>query len=178
VLAWYAPEGHVMRVDDWHDATRHAFACHIDAAPAGGSANGGECHLWLGFNPGTAPLAFRLPGPPTLASGTPTAWALALDSTGVLPVGPLPPSAQTLELPAHALVVLRCGAVTAAGVAREASSRAFSEAVRAAAAMEPTAEALATAAAPAPASAPAAASGGPPAASFPSLSLTPNLSPR
>jgi hypothetical protein len=135
--------------------------------------------LWLGFNPGTAPLAFRLPGPPTLASGTPTAWALALDSTGMLPVGPLPPSAQTLELPAHALVVLRCGAVTAAaGVAREASSRAFFEAVRAAAAVEPTADALATAAASASASAPAAASGGPPAASFPSLSLTPNLSPR
>ena len=177
VLAWYAPEGHVMRVDDWHDATRHAFACHIDAAPAGGSANGGECHLWLGFNPGTAPLAFRLPGPPTLASGTPTAWALALDSTGVLPVGPLPAQATTLELPAHALVVLRCGAVTAAaGVAREASSRAFFEAVRAAAAVEPTAEALATAAASAAAA--AAASGGPPAASFPSLSLTPNPSPR
>ncbi len=108
-----------MQVDDWHDAARHAFACHIDAAPAGGGAGGaqgGECHLWLGFNPGPAPRAFSLPPPPALAAGASTAWALALDSSGVLPAGPLPPQATSLELPAHALVVLRCGAAATGAV--------------------------------------------------------------
>jgi glycogen operon protein len=114
VLAWYAPEGHAMQVDDWHDAPRRAFACHIDAMPAGGRANGGECHLWLGFNPGPASRAFSLPPPPVLAAGAPAAWALALDSSGVLPAGPLPPQATSLELPAHALVVLRCAAAAGA----------------------------------------------------------------
>jgi hypothetical protein len=106
-----------MRLEDWHDPTRHAFACHIDAAADDDGAAGarGERHLWIGFNPGPEPCPFALPPAGGATPGAPPgpaaapAWDLALDSSGVLPEGPLPPGATTLVVPAQALVVLRRG---------------------------------------------------------------------
>jgi glycogen operon protein len=117
VLAWHSPEGPAMRLEDWHDPTRHAFACHIDAAADDDGAAGarGERHLWIGFNPGPEPCPFALPPAGGATPGAPPgpaaapAWDLALDSSGVLPEGPLPPGATTLVVPAQALVVLRRG---------------------------------------------------------------------
>jgi glycogen operon protein len=107
VLAWHTPEGPTMRVEDWHDATRHAFACHIDAAAGDDDAADapGERHLWIGFNPGPEPGPFALP----LAGSAAPAWDLALDSSGELPEGPVAPGATMLVVPAQALVVLRRG---------------------------------------------------------------------
>jgi isoamylase len=68
-LHWLRPDGEPMRVDDWHDAHAHAFACQLadDAVSA---------PRWcLVFNPGPQPTRFRLPNGP---------WRLAVDSSGAL----------------------------------------------------------------------------------------------
>ncbi len=93
-LTWLAPSGHEMQVHDWHDAGQHAFACRIDASPGDAAAH----RLLLAFNPQPQGQTFVLP---------PGRWALALDSAGELPPGPLAAAQHTLVVPARALVVLR-----------------------------------------------------------------------
>lgn len=94
-LAWHAPGGHAMHVDDWHDGSRFAFACEIVAAPD--ELHGGSRRLLLLFNPEARPQPFVLPA---------GHWQLALDSALALPEGPLADTGE-LTVPAHALVLLR-----------------------------------------------------------------------
>ena len=113
-LTWFNPSGAEMHVHDWHDGGQHAFACRIDArvmpvvpvapgatlVPGQASAQGqeGSRHLLIAFNPEPTPLPFTLPPGP---------WALCLDSSGQTPSGPLPGRPAPLNVPAHALLVLR-----------------------------------------------------------------------
>jgi glycogen operon protein len=93
-IVWLAPSGHEMQVHDWHDGAEHAFACRIDASPKSPHDNGGCRHLLIAFNPESTARAFTLP---------PGRWQVALDSSGQASTL----AAHTLEVPAHALVVLR-----------------------------------------------------------------------
>jgi len=113
-LTWFNPSGAEMHVHDWHDGGQHAFACRIDArvmpvvpvapgatlVPGQASAQGqeGSRHLLIAFNPEPTPLPFTLPPGP---------WALCLDSSGQTPSGPVPGRPAPLNVPAHALLVLR-----------------------------------------------------------------------
>ena len=101
-LAWLTPAGHPMQVHDWHDAGQHAFACRIDASPKDATTaqavGDGSRHLLIAFNPEATVQAFALP------SGH---WQVALDSAAELEVGHRPAPHQALDVPAHALVVLR-----------------------------------------------------------------------
>ncbi|MFZ5637583.1 MAG: glycogen debranching protein GlgX [Pseudomonadota bacterium] len=100
-LHWLRPDGEPMRVEDWHDAQAHAFACQLaetaTAAPR-----------WcIAFNPGAQAARFRSPHGP---------WRLALDSSGSLGDTGSTHLAQgddgacedgILQIPARALLVLR-----------------------------------------------------------------------
>ena len=68
-LHWLRPDGEAMRVDDWHDAHAHAFACQL-------AADAASPPRWcIVFNPGAHPARFRLPNGP---------WRLVVDSSGTL----------------------------------------------------------------------------------------------
>ena len=68
-LHWLRPDGHAMRVDDWHDAHAHAFACQL-------ASDAASMPRWcLVFNPGAQLARFHLPN---------GAWRVALDSSGAL----------------------------------------------------------------------------------------------
>jgi glycogen operon protein len=122
-LAWFTPGGTEMHVHDWHDGGQHAFACRIDAgvepplaahaAPNTSAARGapsgdggaavpapaqGSRHLLIVFNPEPTPVAFTLTGGP---------WRLCLDSSGQAPSGTVPGRPAPMNVPAHALLVLR-----------------------------------------------------------------------
>ena len=90
-IVWLAPDGRPMQDHDWHHPDEHAFACQISP---GGGASGSR--LLLLFNPEDRPEVFGLPSYP---------WHLALDSSGELPPGPVPPA--PLTVPPWSLVVLR-----------------------------------------------------------------------
>ncbi len=93
-IVWLAPDGRPMHEHDWHDPHAHAFACQI--SPGSGSGNAPGHRLLLLFNPEDRAEAFGLPAYP---------WHLALDSSGELPPGPVPPA--PLTVPPWSLVVLR-----------------------------------------------------------------------
>ena len=130
-LAWFNPSGAEMHVHDWHDGGQHAFACRIDAGvaptaapawsarlaapsvpaapaapdvPAGEAGAGlsapaeGSRNLLIVFNPEPTPVPFSLPAGP---------WTLCLDSSGQSAPGPVPSRPAPLNVPAHALLVLR-----------------------------------------------------------------------
>jgi isoamylase len=100
-LDWFAPSGHPMQVNDWHDGSLHAFACRIDGSPTettGDDHEPGCAHLLIAFNPEARALPFTLP------TGQ---WTVALDSAGESPVGKLAQAHTPFAVPAHALVVLR-----------------------------------------------------------------------
>jgi glycogen operon protein len=124
-LAWFTPGGVEMHVQDWHDGGQHAFACRIDAGvellaspvahpvtvvpfsrgtPSGDGVAAvpalvqGSRHLLIVFNPEPTPVAFTLPG---------GHWRLCLDSSGQCPPGDLPGRPAPINVPAHALLVLR-----------------------------------------------------------------------
>ncbi len=68
-IHWLRPDGEAMRVDDWHDAHAHAFACQL-------AADAASPPRWcIVFNPGAQPARFRLPHGP---------WRLAADSSATL----------------------------------------------------------------------------------------------
>jgi hypothetical protein len=58
----------------------------------------GSRHLLIVFNPEPVPVAFTLPG---------GHWRLCLDSSGQCPPGDLPGRPAPINVPAHALLVLR-----------------------------------------------------------------------
>lgn len=88
-IVWLAPGGRPMADGDWHDPAEHAFACQM--SPGSGA------HVLLLFNPEDRAVAFTLPVYP---------WALALDSSGELPEGPVPPHVP-LAVPPWSVVLLR-----------------------------------------------------------------------
>jgi glycogen operon protein len=90
-VAWRAPGGEVLGIHDWHARDAHALACLLSPARAG------DARLMLLFNPEPRPRDFLLPA---------GAWQCALDSSGVLDEA-RPALAGSLDVPAHALVVLR-----------------------------------------------------------------------
>ena len=68
-IHWLRPDGEAMRIDDWHDAHAHAFACQL-------AADAASTPRWcIVFNPGAQPARFHLPHGP---------WRLAADSSGTL----------------------------------------------------------------------------------------------
>jgi glycogen operon protein len=89
-IVWLAPGGRPMTEADWHTPDEHAFGCQI-------SPGGGGARLLLLFNPEDRAEAFGLPA---------HAWHLALDSSGELPPGTVPPHGP-LTVPSHSLVLLR-----------------------------------------------------------------------
>jgi len=93
-IAWLAPGGRPLFDGEWNDPAEHAFACQIARGPG---ATGGSARLLLVFNPHEQVVPFRLPA---------RAWALALDSSGELPPGPVPAHGP-LGVPARSLLVLR-----------------------------------------------------------------------
>jgi isoamylase len=100
-LDWFAPSGHAMQVNDWHDGSLHAFACRIDGSPTettGDDHEPGCGHLVIAFNPEARALPFTLPA---------GQWTVALDSAGESPVGKLAQAHTPFAVPARALVVLR-----------------------------------------------------------------------
>jgi glycogen operon protein len=90
-ISWYTPAGHDMHPHDWHDAGQRAFGAMLRS---GGAQ---YPHLMILFNPEPENLPF------TLCLGP---WRSVLDSSGALPLGPVPP-ATPLSVPARSLVVLR-----------------------------------------------------------------------
>ena len=97
-LTWLSPRGHEMAAIDWHDERAQAFACRIDAAPT--AAAPADPSLLVLFNSEDRALDFRLPA---------GFWQLALDSSLDLRAALAADAvlAQSLHLPARALVVLR-----------------------------------------------------------------------
>ena len=81
-IVWYRPDGHEMAVDDWHDASQHAFACLInlrgDVTPEGQVAAETGGPVLVCFNPECQPVPFTVPGGP---------WELRLDTSGEQPPG-------------------------------------------------------------------------------------------
>jgi hypothetical protein len=75
---------------DWHDPHEHAFACQISPGTGG--------RVLLLFNPEDRAVPFTLPAYP---------WALALDSSGELPEGPVDPLLLPLAVPPWSVVLLR-----------------------------------------------------------------------
>ncbi|OYT87254.1 MAG: glycogen debranching enzyme GlgX [Burkholderiales bacterium PBB6] len=104
-LQWFTPAGREMQVNDWHDGSQHAFACHLIAGPADDLTCDVDCpgspRLMLAFNPDSLPTRFTLGA---------CAWELVFDSSGELLRGPLPAESHVLMVPSHALVVLRAQA--------------------------------------------------------------------
>jgi isoamylase len=88
-IVWLAPRGRPMVDGDWHDQAEHAFACQV--SPGHGA------RVLLLFNPEDDAVAFTLPAYP---------WSLALDSSGDLPDGPVPPDTP-LAVPPWSVVLLR-----------------------------------------------------------------------
>jgi glycogen operon protein len=88
-VQWLAPQGRIMGIDDWHDATRHCFGQLL--APPGGAAP-----TLLIFNPEPAPVAFVLPR---------GRWQRVLDSASA-DVTPTPISGPSVEASAHSVVLL------------------------------------------------------------------------
>jgi glycogen operon protein len=100
-LSWFAPSGHEMQVNDWHDAQQQALACRINGEPP---ARPGHHALLLAFNPEALALPFTLPPPG--AAGT---WELLLDSSDDLAAGlrSRSRSGEVLRVPPQAVIVLR-----------------------------------------------------------------------
>lgn len=100
-LVWYRPDGAEMQLDDWHDATRHAFACLInlrgDPTPEGRDAAERGAAVLLLFNAEAAAVDFAVPGGP---------WHLRLDSSGSLPPALVLEAGTTLAAPASTLLAL------------------------------------------------------------------------
>ena len=91
-LAWLAPAGQEMQVQDWHEPGSLPFACCLRAHGPGGAA------ILLLFNPDAAPRAFTLPG---------GRWELLLDSSGSLPPTHASAASAHLTAPGRSLLVLR-----------------------------------------------------------------------
>ncbi|MEK8049597.1 glycogen debranching protein GlgX [Ideonella sp. DXS22W] len=98
-LSWFAPSGHEMQVNDWHDAQQQALACRINGEPVD---RPGHHALLLAFNPEALALPFTLPAP-----GAPGTWELLLDSSGDLGAGQRTASADVLRVPPQSVLVLR-----------------------------------------------------------------------
>ncbi|MCE4555187.1 glycogen debranching protein GlgX [Roseateles cellulosilyticus] len=90
-IAWYAPSGHEMTPNDWHDAGQRAFGAQLREAGAAAP------RLMIVFNPDAEPL------PCLLCNGP---WQLVLDSSGES-AAPLILPGQPLSVPGRSLVVLR-----------------------------------------------------------------------
>jgi glycogen debranching enzyme GlgX len=93
-LHWHRPDGEPMRVDDWHDAHAHAFACQLAPGPV-------SSPRWcLAFNPGAQTARFRLPNGP---------WRVAVDSSGTLDTDTAlaGDAADAIDIPHRSLVLLR-----------------------------------------------------------------------
>lgn len=103
-LGWWTPQGHLMRIEDWHDASAHALGCCIESdapyAPAGTTANDGAVawSLFVAFNPLEDALPFQLPA---------GHWVLELESSATLAPGPV---AGSLPIPGRSLAVFRAAA--------------------------------------------------------------------
>ncbi len=101
-IVWYAPSGHEMTVDDWHDGGHHAFACvinlHGDESPEGQVAAERAAPVAVVFNAETSPVPFAVPGGP---------WILRLDSSGESAPGGRLDGGARLVAPASSLLVLR-----------------------------------------------------------------------
>jgi glycogen operon protein len=97
-LTWLSGRGHEMGPIDWHDEKAQAFACRIDAPPTADAP--ADPSLLVLFNGDDRAIDFRLPA---------GHWRLALDSSLDLSstLAADAALAQTLHLPARALVVLR-----------------------------------------------------------------------
>ena len=93
-IHWLRPDGEAMRIDDWHDAHAHAFACQL-------AADAASPPRWcLVFNPGAQPARFHLPHGP---------WRLAADSSGTLAAaGPYAQGDDRMfDVPFRSLLLLR-----------------------------------------------------------------------
>jgi glycogen operon protein len=90
-IAWYAPSGHEMSPNDWHDAGQRAFGAQLRDAGATSP------RLMIVFNPDPTPLPFLLCNGP---------WQLVLDSSGES-AAQLNPAGVPLSVPARSLLVLR-----------------------------------------------------------------------
>lgn len=93
-IHWLRPDGEAMRIDDWHDAHAHAFACQL-------AADAASPPRWcIVFNPGAQPARFRLPHGP---------WRLAADSSGTLAAaGPYAQGDDRMfDVPFRSLLLLR-----------------------------------------------------------------------
>ena len=91
-VAWRGPDGALLALHDWHDRDAHALACLL--TPAAGATG---ARLMLLFNPERRVREFLLPA---------GAWRCLLDSSATFP-DDIAPLAGSLDVPAHALVVLR-----------------------------------------------------------------------
>jgi glycogen operon protein len=90
-VAWRAPDGAPLAIHDWHDRDAHALACLLAPDEASGGAR-----LMLLFNPEPRVREFALP------VGD---WQCLLDSSATFP--DTAALAGSLDVPAHALLVLR-----------------------------------------------------------------------
>jgi isoamylase len=100
-LRWLTPGARDMGLANWHDQSRHAFAClMLGPTPPAVSSAPGSARLLLAFNPEDKPVRFVLPTGP---------WTVALDSSADIAAGTAV-SGNALACPPHALVVLRSNA--------------------------------------------------------------------
>lgn len=89
-LNWYASNGHLMQLSDWHNHSDHAFACQLH------EGNNALAKYCLVFNPSEQPCCFQLAQGP---------WQKVIDSSA--------PQIhndnmlyQQIDAPAHSLLVL------------------------------------------------------------------------
>jgi isoamylase len=112
-VKWYAPTGHEMHTNDWHDSSYHAFAC-LFAAPTVAAFEGSPLVLIM-LNPHLQAQHFTLPSH-ELQTRHGYVWQLALDSSDEMALslsdhhsngGEILSNLQQLLLPACSISVLR-----------------------------------------------------------------------
>ncbi len=103
LVKWYAPSGHEMQTNDWHDNSYHAFAC-LFVAPTQAAFDGSPLVLIL-FNPHAQAQRFTLPNH-ELQNRPGYAWQLALDSSAEISLEQLNDLPQLL-LPERSIAVMR-----------------------------------------------------------------------
>lgn len=89
-LKWYASNGELLQIVDWHNHSEHAFACQLH------ESNSTHAKFCLVFNPNTEPCFFELAQGP---------WKILVDSSASQ-IDNDTTHYQQINAPAHSLLVL------------------------------------------------------------------------